>query len=165
MLQQKVRHDLPIVPHPLAPYGAQGVDSSLLIWYDDQPVKRFLNAFQTAISVVDWSPDGSILLAGSMTGEVLAWRFATGERLLANRHAHSYAPIAGISWSPGGEYLVALTMARTIQIWQVAIRECLLVLPCHGRTTMITWLLDGNGFQTDDGVVWIEQETGPRHTV
>ena len=34
MLQQKVRHDLPIVPHPLAPYGAQGVDSSLLIWYE-----------------------------------------------------------------------------------------------------------------------------------
>jgi WD40 repeat protein len=130
-----------------------------LIWYHDQqqPVERFRNAFHTPISVVDWSHDGSILLAGSITGEVLAWRFATGERVLANRHVHSYAPIVGLSWSPGGYYLVALTMARTIQIWQVTTRTCLLVLPCQGDTTTITWELDGSGFRTNDGVVWVEQ--------
>jgi WD40 repeat protein len=155
-----LKHDtLPLISNPSIPYGAQGLDASILIWHRRQhqhPVYRFLNAFQTPISVVDWSADGSILLAGSMTGEVLAWRFATGELLLANRHAHSYAPLCGLSWSPGGAYLVAITMARTIQIWRVAIRECLLVLPCQGCTTMITWSPDGSVFSTNDGVVWHE---------
>jgi WD40 repeat protein len=163
MLKQNVRHFLPLVPNPWAPYGAQGLDSSILIWRDDdqkQPMMRFENAFQTDFSVVDWSHYGDLLLAGSTTGEVLAWRIATGERLLANRHAHSYAPICGLSWSPGGYYLVAVTMACTIQIWQVATRECLLVLPCRGCTTTITWNLDGSGFRTDDGVVWNEPEGG-----
>jgi WD40 repeat protein len=163
--QQHVRHFLPLVPNPCAPYGAQGLDSSVLIWRDDdqkQPVKRFENAFQTDLSVVDWSQYGDVLLAGSMTGEVLVWQFATGKLLLANRHAHSYAPICGLSWSPGGYYLVAVTMACTIQIWQVATRECLLVLPCRGCTTTITWELDGSGFRTDDGVVWAEQQQGGR---
>jgi WD40 repeat protein len=161
MFQQKVRNILPAVSNPWAPYGAQGLDASVLIWHYNQqkPGERFLNAFHTPISVVDWSQDGSILLAGSMTGEVLAWRFETGERLLANRHAHSYAPICGLSWSPGGDYLVAITMARTIQIWRVAARTCL-VLPCQGDTTSITWELDGSGFRTNDGVVWNEPEGG-----
>src|SRR5438552_4516521 len=142
MFQQKVRTILPFVSNPCSPYGAQGLDSSVLIWQHDQqqqPVECFLNAFQTPISVVDWSHDGSVLLAGSMTGEVLAWQFATGERLLANRHVHSYAPICGLSWSPGASYLVALTMARTLQIWHIATRMCLLVLPCQGQTTTIKW--------------------------
>jgi WD40 repeat protein len=158
MFQQKVRALLPPVSNPCAPYGAQGLDSSVLIWQHDQrhPVERFQNAFHTSISIVDWSQDGSILLAGSMTGKVLAWRFATGERVLANRHVHSYAPIVGLSWSPRGYYLVAVTMARTIQIWHVATRTCLLVLPCQGHTTTITWELDDSGFRTDDGVVWVE---------
>jgi WD40 repeat protein len=162
MVLQHARHTLPLVPNPCAPYGAQGLDYSVLIWHHDQPVERFLNAFQTTISVVDWSHDGRILLAGSLTGEVLAWHIATGERLLANRHAHSYAPIVGISWSLRGTYLVAVTMARTIQIWQVATRKCLLVLPCHGHTTTITWGRDGSGFRTNDGVVWTEPTGGLR---
>lgn len=154
---QKARRTLPVVPHPLGPYGAQGVDSSLLIWHHDQLENSFVNPFQTAISVVDWSHDGSILLAGSMTGEVLAWCFETGERLLDTRHRHSYAPICGLSWSPGGAYLVAVTLAHTIQIWEIATRTCL-VLPCQNRTTTITWELDGSGFRTNDGVVWNEPE-------
>jgi WD40 repeat protein len=158
---QKARRVLPLVPHPLGPIGAQGVDSSLLIWHHDQLKNRFVNPFQTIISVVDWSHDGSILLAGSVTGEVLAWRFETGERLLDNRNAHSYAPIVGVSWSPEGEYLVAVTMARTIQIWRVETRTCL-VLPCQGNTQEIIWKLDGNGFRTNDGVVWNESEGGDR---
>ena len=160
--KQHVRHFLPLVPNPCAPYGAQGLDSSVLIWRDDdqqQPMKCFENAFQTDISVVDWSYYGDVLLAGSMTGEVLAWRFATGERLLANRHAHSYAPICGLSWSPGGYYLVAVTMARSIQIWEIATRTCL-VLPCQRDTEEIVWKLDGSGFRTNDGVVWNEPEGG-----
>ena len=162
MLKQKVRQALPVVPNPWAPHtGAQGLDSSVLIWHDHQqrPIDRFENAFQTEITVVDWSRYGSILLAGSITGEVLAWQFATRELLLANRHTHSYAPICGLSWSPGGYYLVAITMASTIQIWQVATRTCL-VLPCQGDTTTITWKLDGSGFRTNDGVVWHEPEGG-----
>jgi WD40 repeat protein len=159
MILQRTRSTLPLVPNPCAPYGAQGLDSSVLIWHDGQedPTVRFLNPFQTIISVVDWSHYGSILLAGSMTGEVLAWDVTTGERVLANRHAHSYAPICGLSWAPGGAYLVAITMARTIQIWHVATRTCL-VLPCQGSTTTITWKLDGSGFKTNDGVVWVERE-------
>ncbi|MBA2678648.1 MAG: WD40 repeat domain-containing protein [Ktedonobacteraceae bacterium] len=159
--KQQVRHVLPVVPNPCAPHvGAQGLDSSVLVWHHQQPqpVCRFRNGFQTPISVVDWSYDGTVIVAGSMTGEVLAWRFATREPLLANRYAHSYAPICGLSWSPGGYYLVAITMACTIQIWQVATRECLLVLPCRGCTTTITWELDGSEFITDDGVVWNEPE-------
>jgi WD40 repeat protein len=163
MLKQKkhnARHLLPIVPNPYAPHwGAQGLDSSVLIWDRDlqQVVDQFVNGFQTSVSVVDWSRYGSFLLAGSITGEVLAWNFATGESLLANRHAHSYAPICGLSWSPGDCYLVAITMARTIQIWQVATRTCL-VLPCQGDTTSITWELDGSGLTTNDGVVWNERK-------
>lgn len=163
MIRQNTLPTLPVVPHPCAPYGAQGWDSCVLIQDGQQhPLYRFENAFQTRISVVDWSHDGNVLLAGSITGEVLAWQFATGERILANRHRHSYAPICGLSWSPGGSYLVAMTLACTLQIWQVATRECLLVLPCHGRTATIAWSLDGSGFQTDDGIRWMESEKGGR---
>jgi WD40 repeat protein len=153
MLKGPIHRTLPLVSNPCAPYGAQGLDSSILIWHRNrlQPVDRFMNAFQTPISVVDWSHDGHILLAGSITGEVLAWQFATGGRLLANRSAHSYAPIMGISWSPGGYYLVALTRERTIQVWQVATRECIALLPCHECTT-VRWSLDGSRFTTNDGI-------------
>jgi WD40 repeat protein len=161
MILQHTQQDLPFVPNPCVPCGAQGLDSSVLIWRDDQddPMVRFPNAFQTTISVVDWSHDGRMLLAGSMTGEILVWDFTTGERILANRHAHSYAPICGLSWAPGGSYLVAITMARTIQIWHVATRTCL-VLPCQGSTTVITWKFDSSGFKTNDGVVWNEPAEG-----
>ena len=138
---------------PLCPVWGAGVGFPILIWHRNrpQPVDRFMNAFQTPISVVDWSHDGHILLAGSITGEVLAWQFVTGGRLLANRSAHSYAPIMGISWSPGGYYLVALTRERTIQVWQVATRECIALLPCHECTT-VRWSLDGSRFTTNDGI-------------
>jgi WD40 repeat protein len=160
--KHNVRHLLPIVPNPCAPiWGAQGLDSSVLIWDSDrqQVVDQFVNAFQTEITVVDWSSDGRILLAGSITGEVLAWWFATVLRLLDNRHTHSYAPICGLSWAPGGRYLVAITMARTIQIWEFATRTCL-VLPCQGDTTTIRWELDGSAFRTNDGMTWKEPEGG-----
>ncbi|MBA2391972.1 MAG: WD40 repeat domain-containing protein [Ktedonobacteraceae bacterium] len=143
----------PPIPHPHAPYGAQGVEDMVMIWHHHEPKKVFENPFQTAITVVDWTHDGNVVLAGSITGEVLAWRLDTGERLLANRHAHSYAPIVGVSCSPGGAYVVAITMAQTIQIWRVETRTCL-VLPCHGKTTTITWERDGSGFRTNDGVDW-----------
>jgi WD40 repeat protein len=159
MLKRPTYRTLPLVSNPCAPYGAQGLDSSILIWHHDrsQPVDRFMNAFQTPISVVDWSHDGRILLAGSMTGEVLAWQFATGGRVLANRSARSYAPIMGISWSPGGYYLVALTRERIIQVWQVATRECIALLLCHGCTT-VRWSLDGRDFTTNDGISWSDGE-------
>jgi hypothetical protein len=55
MLKHNVRQFLPAVPNPWAPYGAQGLDSSVLIWHDNQrqPICRFENAFQTEITVVD----------------------------------------------------------------------------------------------------------------
>jgi WD40 repeat protein len=158
MLKKHAERILPLVSNPCAPYGAQGLDSSIIIWHGHQrqPMTRFLNAFKTPISVVDWSLDGSILLAGSITGEVLAWRFTTGELLLANRHAHSYAPICRLSWSPGGCYLVAITCERTMQIWLVETRECLAVLPCSCRPTSLKWSLDGSGFITNNGVAWTD---------
>jgi WD40 repeat protein len=155
---QKVCRALPPVSNPCAPYGAQGLDSSVLIWHHHQRqlVYRFRNAFQTTLSVVDWSHDGTVILAGSITGEVLAWRLATGVPLLANRRAHAYAPIVGVSWSPGGRYLAARTIDFTIQVWQVATRECIAILPCHRRTTHLKWSLNGNGFATNDGISWAD---------
>ncbi len=161
MIKQKSCKDLPVVSNPCAPYGAWGLDSCVLVCRHDRTerMERFQNAFKTALSVVDWSYDGTILIAGSITGEVLAWEFATRTLVLANRHAHSYAPISGLSWAPGGRHLVAITMARTIQIWNVATRTCM-VLPCQGDTEEIVWELDGSGFRTNDGVVWTEPEGG-----
>lgn len=161
MLNHYAHRSMPIVSNPCAPYGAQGLDSFVLIWRHREryPAERFRNAFHTPISLVDWSHDGQVLLAGSMTGEVLAWQFPTGQLLLANRLAHSYAPIQGISCSPGGAYVVALTLEWSLQVWRIATRECLALLPGH-RCTTIIWSLDGDSFRTDDGLFWVEPEGG-----
>ena len=41
MILQHTHPTLPFVPNPCVPYGAQGLDSSVLIWRHDQEIQSF----------------------------------------------------------------------------------------------------------------------------
>src|SRR5690348_2600949 len=90
----------------LAPGGliAQAQGKTVLIWRGEtatRPMRLLTNGYGTNISVLNWS-DSTVLLAGSVNGEVLAWHVEQGTVLLANRLSSHMGAILEISCSPCG---------------------------------------------------------------
>jgi WD40 repeat protein len=119
------------------------------------PVRVFANGYGTHFTAVSWSPDGSIVVAGNATGEVLAWHLKGQEMLFASRYPNHCYPIIALAWSPTYDYLAALTEGNQIQIWDMVAYRCIAVLACACDARTLTWSSDGLELQTNTGECWV----------
>jgi len=101
------------------------------------------NGYGTSLTVVTASADGSLLAAGSCTGEVLAWETQGFALRLANRAvATLLASILDVECSPCGTFLAALTASREVQVWDIGRRRCLTSACVADDTTSLAWTSD-----------------------
>ena len=149
-------------PSPVAVLSPSGIMTAqvrgnrVFVWWQHEhgsatPLRCFRNGFATPIAVVNWSPDGTLLLAGSLTGEVLAWQVRQETVLLANRFSSHLDPIVEVVCSPMGTHVAALTASGTIQVWEIARRLCVAQFACNRQATSLIWSEDGRRLATVNG--------------
>lgn len=172
--QRKTRREpLPleeIVPAPsgsvfftvsAACYVASIQDNALVVSTNEGVYRATLrNGFSTPLTTVNVARNGSCLVAGSRTGEVLAWETSGFALRLANRAAATLiAPILDIECSPRGNFLAALTSTREVQVWDIFQRLCLHTARVDDETTSLTWAEDEScviGCPTGETLVVLE---------
>ncbi|HTK11079.1 MAG TPA: TIR domain-containing protein [Ktedonobacteraceae bacterium] len=88
----------------------------------------FTDMFGSILSVA-FSPDGTIVAAGTDAGEIRLWRVSDG-MLFATFSGHTDW-IWGLTFSPDGTYLASGSSDRTIRVWHVANEQCIHILRGH----------------------------------
>ncbi|XP_028793804.1 chromatin assembly factor 1 subunit FAS2 [Neltuma alba] len=100
--------------------GADGGD--LIIWKyhlidTDQTWKvlKMLRSHHKDILDLQWSPDGTFLISGSVDNTCIIWDINKGTNLQAlESHAHY---VQGVAWDPLGQYVASLSSDRTCRIY------------------------------------------------
>lgn len=141
---------------PQGTYLARCRDWRVVIWESrsHQPIRVFANGYLSPLTTVNWSPDGRIVVAGSATGEILAWNWNREELLVASRYPNYYYPIVALAWSPVRDYLAALNAGNQIQVWDMRVCRCIVVLSCGREARNVSWSSDGQELRTDSNECW-----------
>ncbi|XP_054805020.1 LOW QUALITY PROTEIN: chromatin assembly factor 1 subunit FAS2 [Prosopis cineraria] len=100
--------------------GADGGD--LIIWKyhltdTDQTWKvlKMLRSHHKDILDLQWSPDGTFLISGSVDNSCIIWDINKGTNLQTlDAHAHY---VQGVAWDPLGKYVASLSSDRTCRIY------------------------------------------------
>ncbi|KAI9074797.1 hypothetical protein K1719_043221 [Acacia pycnantha] len=100
--------------------GADGGD--LIIWKyhltdTDQTWKvlKMLRSHHKDILDLQWSPDGTFLISGSVDNSCIIWDISKGTNLQTlDAHAHY---VQGVAWDPLGKYVASLSSDRTCRIY------------------------------------------------
>jgi len=115
---------------------------------------------------VRWSPDGTRLLAGEISGFVVVWDVATRTELYRLEGHDSAASVNGPRgvWSPDGSRIATYSAQNTARIWDAETGALIYTLAGHtDHIGHIDWSSDGTRLVTasDDGTarVW-DAQTG-----
>ena len=92
----------------------------------------FSETFSSIFSLA-FSPDGQLLAASSVNGEVWVWHLADYRQLLALGGHQGW--VWSVAFSPDGAYLASGGEDRSVRIWQVSTGYCLSTL--HGHTDWV----------------------------
>lgn len=133
------------------PADAQGPfgDADVAALFDSRLVVAGDGQMDEAISALDWSPDGSRFIAGSLGGEV-ALCGADG-RILAR--LDTAAPVLDTAWSPGGDVVAAACEDGSVWLWPPdasPVRHA-----CGTPAEQLAWGEGGLAAATGDAVVLI----------
>lgn len=88
----------------------------------------FTDMFGSILSVA-FSPNGTVLAAGTDTGEIRLWRVSDG-MLLATFSGHTDW-IWGLTFSPDGTYLASGSSDQTLRLWDITSEQCIHILRGH----------------------------------
>ncbi len=80
--------------------------------------------------VVAFSPNGQVLATADVEGQILLWRVADGQQLLACQGQTER--IRAIAFSPDSRILATGSDDQTVRLWDVATGDCLNTLYGHG---------------------------------
>ena len=101
-----------------------------------------LQASETEVLSVVYSPDGNYLISADRAGDAVMWNAATGEKvstLSGNGENRSTA------YSPDGKHVALSNLGGAINIWDVSTGKLLLTLKGHtGSVNSVTFSPDGN---------------------
>ena len=111
----------------------------------------FSETFSSIFSVT-FSPDGQLLAAGSLNGEVRVWQLADYRQLLDLCGHKGW--VWSVTFSPDGAYLASGGEDRIVRIWEVGKGQCLTTL--HGHTDWIRSV----AFSPDDSLLASSSDDG-----
>ncbi len=139
---------------PCGQYAAAGQGTQVLVWdaVHEHPIVVFGNPYKTAISVVNWSPDGRILLAGSCDGAILAWDIVRKSLLLTGRVPYVFSPLIEVACARQ-PCIAGLHAGGQVQVWNLRTRE-LITREFSPGATDLSWLPDGQFLSTNSGDRW-----------
>ncbi|XP_063676158.1 chromatin assembly factor 1 subunit B-like [Bolinopsis microptera] len=67
---------------------------------------------------IAWSPDGKMIVSGSIDNSVIVWEAKTGKKLhLLKEHSHY---VQGVTWDPLGEFICSLSSDRSLLVYEAA---------------------------------------------
>ena len=111
-------------------------------------------------TTVAWSPDGTLLAAGTPNGVIYVWEVRTF--LLVHMYWGHHDTITAIAWSPDGDRIASASGDRTLQVWSARTAERLLPLRTFNAVARdVSWSLDGKYIASgwSSGVVQVWQAT------
>jgi WD40 repeat protein len=102
-----------------------------------------------AVNSVAWSPDGSLVAAGSGNGVLGAWRVADGQRhTLFVGHTSS---VSSVVWSRDGRLLASASSDATVRLWDTASGQLVQTLPDHNASQAVLAFVPGTSLLLLDG--------------
>lgn len=116
------------------------------------------------LHTMEWSPDGSVFIAGALDGQVLMFDGATGEQLWS-RSGHSQA-VRSFSFHPSGVHVASAGNDSMLYVWNVATGDRVVALQPHeNKILAVTYSLDGRYLLsggTDSSIQITDTETYER---
>lgn len=107
----------------------QGVDlEGVNFSHADLTSSVFTETFNVIWSVA-FSPDGKLLAAGGINGEVRFWRLQDGQQVLTLAGHSDW--VSSIAFSPAGKLFVSGSHDRTIKFWDIESGGCLKTIVAH----------------------------------
>lgn len=88
----------------------------------------FSNSFGSILSTA-FSPDGQVIAAGDVNGDIRLFRVADGQPLLTFRGHTSW--VSSLAFSPNNQLLASGSPDQTIRLWNVLTGECVNLLSGH----------------------------------
>ena len=103
----------------------------------------FDDQFYSAI----WSPDGSKIAGGTVTGKIVVWDFQTGEQIALMEHGNDRSMMVNdVKFSPDGSKLASASDDSTIRVWDTKQWKMLFEIAAHVPPAMVmtvNWSPDG----------------------
>ncbi len=91
---------------------------------------------------VAFSPDGSLLATGDVSGEIRLWRIVDGQQVLTCTGHTDW--VWSVTFSPDGQTLASGSVDQSVRLWQVSTGQCLKTLQGHAsRVLSVAFTPDG----------------------
>lgn len=90
-------------------------------WFQDLGLN--LSVHTTAVRSIQFSPDGSVLVAGTKSGRILFWDLTQGVPkpvLIPSKGTAHSDQVNGLAFSPDGALLVSSSRDETLRLWHVS---------------------------------------------
>ena len=150
---------------------AWAVENDIRIYTADLQEFARLEGHKDEIISLDWSPDGTKIVSGSLDKTIRIWsmnegsNFGTSE-ILPKQHSHF---VLAVAWSPDGSKLASVavdeeyrgeTAYYTTSIWDVDNQQVIRALPSAMGSTAIAWhpnsvFLASGGYKIDENAIRI----------
>lgn len=100
--------------------GFSGDNQTVRIWDVDTglPLGNPLTGLNERVNCLDFSPDGTLLAAGSNDGTIHVWNVKTGREIWQPIEA-DYAAVNSVDFSPDGTLLASGNFDNKINLWDV----------------------------------------------